>query len=317
MSGERREETTPTMKVLLGTDGSETAAATVRFIAGFPFPAGTEIRIVSVIWDVLLEHEIAALSTEQWGVFQETENGTRGEVEELLAAESATLQQAGWTVTTEIRSGHPAAEIVAAAEDYDADLIVVGSHGLTGFKRFLLGSVSNQVLQSAQHSVLIVRKAEEECDGKDPKPPAPEGHPWRVLVCYDGSEPSDKAVDFCTQLDLDEEAAIQALTILPMVRLFRQDIRQELNWVWQQKKEVEKAELSAAADRLRQHGANVTTALVEAGDVSHAILDAGDEFDADLIVLGHKGKGAIERFLMGSVTPRVAHHACISVLAVR
>lgn len=305
------------MKVLLATDGSETAAAAVRFVAGFPFPADTEMTIVSVIWDVLLEHEIAALSTEQWGMFQETESGTRGEVEKLLAAEAAVLQESGWQVSTEIRSGHAAAEIVAAAEEHEADLIVVGSHGLTGFKRFLLGSVSNQVLQSAQHSVLIVRKAEEECNGRNPEPPALEDHPWRFLLCYDGSEPSNKAVEFCTRLDLDERASIQALTVLPMVRLFRQDIRQELNWVWQQKKEAEKTELDAAADRLRQHGANVTTALVEAGDVSHAILDAGDEFDADLLVLGHKGKGAIERFLMGSVTPRIAHHACISVLAIR
>lgn len=305
------------MKVVLATDGSETAAAAVRFVAGFPFPADTEVIIVSVIWDVLHEHEIAALTTEQWGVFQEAESGTRDEVEALLRSEAAMLQKAGWQVTTEIRTGHPAAEIVAAAEGHEADVIVVGSHGLTGFKRFLLGSVSSQVLHSAEHSVLIVRKAEEECDGRNPEPPAPEGYPWRFLVCYDGSEPSNKAVDFCTQLDLDESATIEVLTVLPMVRLFRQDIRQELNWVWQQKKEIEKAELEQAAARLRLHGAGVTTTLVEAGDVSHAILEAGDEFEADLIVLGHKGKGAIERFLMGSVTPRIAHHACISVLAIR
>lgn len=305
------------MKVLLGTDGSETAAATVRFVAAFPFPAGTEVTIVSVIWDVLHEHEIAALTTEQWGVFQETESGTRGEVEDLLRSEAEILQQADWEVSTEIRTGHPAEEIVAAAEEHEADLIVVGSHGLTGFKRFLLGSVSNQVLQSAKHSVLIVRKAEEECDGDLPELPALEGHPWRLLVAYDGSDPSGKAIDFCMGLNLDEAASIEVLTVLPMVRLFRQDIRQELNWVWQQKKETERAELEAAADRLRQHGATVTTALAEAGDVSHAILEAGEEFAADLIVLGHKGKGAIERFLMGSVTPRIAHHSCISVLAIR
>ena len=305
------------MKVLLATDGSDTAAAAVRFVAGFPFPAGTEIRILSVIWNVLREHEIAALTTEQWGVFQETESGTRGDVEELLESEAGLLEQAGWDVATEIRTGHPAAEIVAAAEEHEMDLVVVGSHGLTGFKRFLLGSVSNQVLQSARQSVLVVRKLEEDCDGNQPEPPAPEGHPWRFLVCYDGSEPSDKAIDFCTELDLDDEASIEVLTVLPMVRLFRQDIRQELNWVWQQKKETEKAELEAAAARLRGRGGSVTTALTEAGDVSQAILEAGDEFGADLIVLGHKGKGAIERFLMGSVTPRIAQHACISVLAIR
>ncbi len=304
------------MKVLLATDGSDTAAAAVQFAAHFPFPSGTEVKIISVIGNVLHDREIEALPPQQKNEYEVSRDGTRREVEQLLRSEAALLEQAGWGVATEIRSGHAAAEIVAAAEEDQADLIVVGSHGLTGFKRFLLGSVSNQVLQSAEHSVLVVRKPEEGCAGNHPEPPAA-GHPWRLLVCYDGSKPADAAVDFCASLDLDDAASIQILTVLPMVRLFRQDIRQELDWIWRRKTETEKAELEAAADRVRRGGGSVTTALLEAGDVSDAILAAGAEFAADLIVLGHKGKGAIERFLMGSVTPRVAHHACRSILAIR
>jgi len=56
--------------------------------------------------------------------------------------------------------------------------------------------------------------------------------------------------------------------------------------------------------------------LIEAGDVSDAVLEVCDEFDADLIILGHKGKGAVKRFPMGSVTPRIAHHASRSVLTI-
>ncbi|MDF1595762.1 MAG: universal stress protein [Acidimicrobiia bacterium] len=305
------------MRVLLATDGSDTAGAAVRFVAGFPFPSGTDVKIVSVIPSVLRDHEIETLTPEQRTAFEESKSGTRIEVEELLDSEAAVLRQAGWSVTTEIGVGHPAAEIVGAAEDYDANLIVVGSHGLTGFKRFLLGSVSNQVFQSSKRSVLIVRQPEAECEGSQPELPALHGHPWRILVGYDGSEPSEKAIAFCTSLDFGDEAAIRVLTVLPMVRLFRQDIRQELNWIWQQKKETEKQSLEAAADRIREVTAGVTTALTEAGDVSHAILAAGEDFKADLIVLGHKGKGAIEKFLMGSVTPRIAQHSCRSVLAIR
>jgi nucleotide-binding universal stress UspA family protein len=304
------------MRILLGTDGSETAKAAVGFIAGFPFP-DVEVKILSVIRDVLRDHEIETLTPEQWDVFEDTRSGTHVEVDDLLGSDAELLRAAGWTATTEIRTGHPAAEIVAAAEEFDADLIVVGAHGLAGFRRFLLGSVANQVLQSAPRSVLVVRKPEPECEGSRPELPALTGHPWRLLVCYDGSPPADKAVGFCTSLDLDDGALVRLLTVLPMVRLFRQDIRQELNWIWQEKKETEKAALEAAADLVRQVAATVTTELVEAGDVSNTILTAGDEFDADLIILGHKGKGAIEKFLMGSVTPRVAQHACRSVLAVR
>lgn len=305
------------MRVLLATDGSETATAAVQYVAAFPFPAGTEVTVVSVIKDVLRETEIETLTPEQWDAFEHTRGTTEVEVDDIVAKAASTLQNAGHTATTEIRTGHPAAEIIAAAAALDADLIVVGSHGLTGFKRFLLGSVSNQVLQSAGRSVLIVRKPEDDCDGANRPVPTSNDHPWRLLVCYDGSDPAEKAIDFCCSLDLGANASVKLLTVLPMVRLFRQDIRQELNWIWQESKDTQKAELADAADRMRETNAEVSAELTEAGDVSDAILAEVDEFDADLIILGHNGKSSIEKLLMGSVTSRVAHHACRSVLAIR
>jgi len=110
---------------------------------------------------------------------------------------------------------------VAAAEEFAADIVVVGSHGLSGFKSFLVGSVSRQVLQSAKQSVLIVRKPEQESDGDEPALPALECHLWRLLVGYDGSDSSEAAIDFCSDLDLTDSASIRLLTVLPMVRILR------------------------------------------------------------------------------------------------
>jgi nucleotide-binding universal stress UspA family protein len=305
------------MKILLATDGSETSAAAVQYVAAFPFPAGTEVTVVSVIKDVLRETQIESLTPEQWDAFENTKDTTEIEVGAVVGEGAAILQEAGYAASISIRTGHPAAEIIAAAGEIEADLIVVGSHGLTGFKRFLLGSVSNQVLQSADRSVLIVRKPEADCDGADPELPAQTDHPWRILVCYDGSDPAEDAVDFCSSLDLEANACLKLLTVLPMVRLFRQDIRQELNWIWQENKDSQKATLAAAAERLRETTAEVSVELIEAGDISDAILAEVDEFNTDLIILGHKGKSAVEKLLMGSVTARIAHHACRSVLAIR
>jgi nucleotide-binding universal stress UspA family protein len=305
------------MKILLATDGSETATAAVQYVAAFPFPADTEVTVISVIKDVLRETQIETLTPEQWDAFEQTKDTTEVEVDVVVRESASILQDAGYAASTAIRTGHPAAEIIAAAGEIEADLIVVGSHGLTGFKRFLLGSVSNQVLQSADRSVLIIRKPEDDCDGVNPDPPALNGHPWRILLCYDGSDPAKEAVDFCSSLDLETSASIKLLTVLPMVRLFRQDIRQELNWIWQESKDAQKATLAEAADRLRATSAEVSMELTEAGDVSDAILAEVDEFNTDLIILGHKGKSAIAKLLMGSVTARVAHHACRSVLAIR
>ena len=105
--------------------------------------------------------------------------------------------------------------------------------------------------------------------------------------------------------------------MLPLVRMFRQDIRQQLSWVWQEKKDAARKALERVAREARRATPNVTTELLEAPDSSEAILDAGSQMGSDLIILGHKGKGAVEKFLLGSVTSRIAHHASCSLLAVR
>lgn len=303
-------------KVVVGVDGSETARGAAGFVAAFPFGAGTDVVLVSVVEDILRPQEIGRLAPEERAAFDETVAETRAEVDALLASEAVLLRAAGYGVTTEVQAGHPAAEIVAAAEAHGADLVVVGSHGVTGFKRFLLGSVSGRVLGSARRSVLVVRTPEAG-PGSRREPPAGTGHPWRLMVGVDGSAESGRAVDFCAALDLDDRASVRLVMVLPMVTMFRQDVRQELDAVWQQRRSADAAALEADADRVRQGPAAVTTAQVEAGDVSQALLAAADECDADLIVLGDKGKGAIAEFLIGSVTSRVAHHAGRSVLVVR
>lgn len=300
------------MKIVLGTDGSATALAAVRFVAAFPFPEGTRAVLVSVVDPGLLDHDIEELAAPEREAYQQAANGARTKLHDLLDRAGEPLRAAGLVVSTEVRTGHAAAGLIEAADDHDADLIVVGSHGLTGFRRFLLGSVSSHVFRSAERSVLIVREP-----GVDEAVQrSPEG-PWRILLGYDGSAAADRAVEVCRSLDLGDTDAIRALTVLPMVGMFRQDIGQSLDPVWRRAKETSRAQLDDVADRLRPSAADVSTALIEADDVSQQILEAADEFDADLLVLGNKGDNAFRSFLVGSVTSRVAHHARGSVLTVR
>jgi nucleotide-binding universal stress UspA family protein len=138
-----------------------------------------------------------------------------------------------------------------------------------------------------------------------------------MLLAYDDSVPAKKAVEFLMSLALGDRAEIKVLSVLALIKMYRQDIRQQLNWVWVEKKQKARRLLEAVSGQLRSATPLVTTELVESADVSQSILDAGSAMQSDLMVLGHKGKGAVERFLVGSVTARVAHHACCSVLAVR
>lgn len=116
---------------------------------------------------------------------------------------------------------------------------------------------------------------------------------------------------------LSKDSEVKALSVLPLIKMFRQDIRQQLNWVWQEKKEAARQGLEWVDKEIHWATPHVATELLESPDVAQAILDAASAMDSDLIVLGHKGKGAVAQFLTGSVTTKVAHHATCSVLAIR
>ena len=305
------------MKILLATDGSKSAKAAVEFLDRFPLPRDSELTLLTVIDRQLFqEEEVKGLSEERRRSLKETDKVVREEAEQLLASEAARLRKAGWGGSTELRLGHPAEEIVHVAERMDADLVIVGSHGRTGIKRFLLGSVSDHVLEYAPCSVLIV-KALPMADGVPEAIPDSQGRRFRVLLAFDDSQPARKAVELCAALPLGEEVGVTAISVLPLVTLYRQDIRQRLSWVWHEKKKAAQEALEWVTKELRWATPHVSAELRESSDVSHEILDAATEMNSDLIMLGHKGKGAIEKFLLGSVTTRVAHHAPCSVLAVR
>ena len=305
------------MKILVATDGSESARAAIDFLVGFPLPPDTEFRVVTVIKAVLHEEELLGLSEEQQRQIDEAQKAEEQEAERLLLREAERLREAGQAGSTEVRHGNPAEEIIRAADRFAADIIAVGSHGTSGIRKFLLGSVSDHVLESADCSVLIVKKPVGAAETEARAPAAVEPERWRLLLAYDDSAPARKAVDFCASLPLHEAVEINAITVLPLVRMFRQDVRQQLSWVWQEKKKAARAALERVTREVRWATPRVTTEVIEAADTSEAILDAGTRMGSDLIVVGHKGKSAVRKFLLGSVTSRVAHHADCSVLAVR
>jgi nucleotide-binding universal stress UspA family protein len=232
----------------------------------------------------------------------------REECAELLAQDAARLRKAGWGGTTLTRSGHPGGEIVKAAETLGTDLVVVGSHGRTGIKRYLLGSVSAAVLEYAPCSVLIVKGAPGQHAVLDP---------LRMVIAYDDSQSANKAVDFCAELPLGEKVEVTAVSVMPLVTLFRQDIKQRLSWIWHEKKRAARDALERVTKEVRWATPHVKYQLRESSDITDELLKAAETLDADLIVVGNKGLSAIERFLIGSVTSRIARHAPCSVLAVR
>lgn len=141
--------------IVVGIDGSDTAAEAVRQATELARSLGARIHLVCA-YEAVPESRLRAERLEVPQDLQWTIN-PRADVVRLLEDEAETVRAAGVEVETLAREGDPADAILDVAEQRGADLIVVGNKGMTGAKRFLLGSVPNKVSHHAPCSVLIIR----------------------------------------------------------------------------------------------------------------------------------------------------------------
>ncbi len=148
-------------KVLLPTDGSETADKAIRFAARLFANTSCKVTLLSVVeepvysafWsDGLIAPEVLMPPPEE--LREELDQ----RAEEMLAESARPLRDAGLEVLPKIRFGNPAAEILQEDEEGGYEMIIMGSHGRGALGGFLLGSVSNRVTHHAKCPVLIVRQ---------------------------------------------------------------------------------------------------------------------------------------------------------------
>ena len=141
--------------IVVGTDGSETASEAVRQALDLAAETGARLEIVSAYEPVpksrLRQEAQQAPEDIQWTIH------AREDVEATLQEVVDGAREKGLECSTHARQGDPADAILDVAEETSADLIVVGNKGMTGAKRFLLGSVPNKVSHHAPCSVLIIR----------------------------------------------------------------------------------------------------------------------------------------------------------------
>jgi nucleotide-binding universal stress UspA family protein len=141
--------------VVVGTDGSDTAQQAVRQAIELARAIDAKLEIVSAYEPVpssrLREERRDAPEDLQWAI------NPREDVDATLEAAAEQAKEAGINADVYSRKGDPADAILDVAEEQDADLIIVGNKGMTGAKRFLLGSVPNKVSHHAPCSVLIIR----------------------------------------------------------------------------------------------------------------------------------------------------------------
>ena len=145
------------MKILLAVDGSSHSQEAIDQVAKRPWPSRSTVRVLSVIQPYTppaTEFVLAGATLE------DIRRQQTADAERLTARAADAVKAADASAETAVREGDPRSAIVDEADEWGADLIVVGSHGRTGVKRWLLGSVAGAVVSHAPCSVEVVRRRE-------------------------------------------------------------------------------------------------------------------------------------------------------------
>lgn len=214
----------------------------------------------------------------------------------------------GTSVETEIRYGRPAHEIVAVADESDVDGIVMGSHGREGAKRLLLGSIAESVVRRAPVPVTVARDSGA----------ADRGRPEKVVVPFDGSDESKRALLYAlAEYPEAETTAVYAVYPPPDVRESDPDTLPEELEDWSGHVDAHiQGILDLAVEHAEEEGYSVETDTVT-GEPARGIVEYADEHDTDLIVMGSHGRDGLKRLVLGSVAETVARRAPTSVTVVR
>jgi nucleotide-binding universal stress UspA family protein len=240
---------------------------------------------------------------------REFKRAVRDEAQAFIDAAQATLASRGFTIESEVVVGDPRQQIVALAERWGADLIVVGARGVGLIKRFLLGSVSLAVARHAHCPVLVVK-----------------GRPRKlasVLVGMDGSEDSFRAVRFLQSLCLRRPTKVRLLSVVERLRYPTTApgaLKGQLAVMLKELEAERRGELEKVLERAATHLDNAITRVTKStptGNPADEIIATAESFDADLVVVGARGLGGMARLLLGSVSEKVLRHARCPVLIVK
>ena len=229
--------------------------------------------------------------------------------ERELALMIAAFESGGTPLTLRTVAGDPAREIVRCAEEIAADLIVVGTHGRSGYDRVTLGSVAEKVLRKASCPVMTL------------PPPAPRTADTvlaRQILCpVDFSSCAELALEFAVAVAHKAEGTVTALHVVEAMDgeddADRPEYIAELRRRQCQTAQQSVQELTASFS----DGSGAIANLVGLGRPHREILRHAAERHADLIVMGVRGRGPIDLTLFGSTTNHVVRRATCPVVTVR
>ena len=292
-------------RILCPTDFSEFSDAALTYAAALADTYGGAVRLLHVVtpFPVIAPYSNLPGETRLY----ET---ARAAGEEALAGLAARVRTPGLTVDVEQRSGAVVHEILQVAGDWQADVIVMGTHGRGGFERLVLGSVAEKVLRKAPCAVLAV-----------PKPAVAAARLGTVrlghLLCpVDGSAASVQGVAAAASLTERCDARLTLVSVVESIPYGGDFVGPEFAAFREARERHARAVLDEALPSEVRVRCRVRDRLVY-GHPAQQILEVAAQEQPDLIVMGIQGRGAVDLAMFGSTTNHVVRHADQPVLTVR
>ena len=272
-------------RIVLAADPEGLAESALPVAAALAAPGGAKVFAV-LVWD---EHRPAE---------------TRRAAEAELTRMAAELRAAGVAIESEIREAagkSAAAELILAATDLDADLLIMGSHGHHDTVALLEGSVAWEVASQIDRPVVLVH-------GRRGLAPVT-GSVRRVLVAVDFGQESAQAASYACDLAMSEKAQLLVLHVREMVPFGDPPYIED---------ESEAAGLvEGVVAKLRSVGCELATMTTRPeSNIAKAIADEAERWQADLVVLGSRRQSVVGGLLLGSTAHGVVRRSSRPVLLV-
>jgi nucleotide-binding universal stress UspA family protein len=285
------------MQILLAFDTSAASRTALAEVATRTWPPGSRVEVLTVV-DKLEPWTLGEITAEVNARAQQLVEG---------AAEKLRLHELA--ADGRVAEGDPKTVILDHAATLGADLIVMGAHGTGAVEQFFLGSVSKAVLRHAPCSVAIVRNT------------TVQGDMVKVLLAVDGSEGSRRAAESVVGRPWPAGTEVRVLSAVEL-GLSALQAAFEIPSLDAAHLELQRAAAMARAEEAIDSARKILEAagLVTSESISvlvaspkEIILQEAAEWPANLIVVGSNGRGALDRFLLGSTSEAVATHATCSV----
>ena len=282
------------MKILFATDGGEPAMAALTLLERIATPQGSRISVVTV----------------DAGESSLGDEGTAAS-EDVLGPAVTKLREAGFTTDQRLLEGRPADAILEEIAGGDYELTILGAGNRSQLGKILMGSVSTKILHASPSSVMIVQQLADL-----------ENRPVRVLLGTDGSKDAEIAVDRLIGLADPSSSEVDVVSVaehlmpvvsfpIPRVAYATTGPTPEREQEWL---DAAKQVATRAATKLETAGFK-SAARARLGGPAAQLLKEMDDIQADLVVVGSVGLGAVQRAVLGSVSDQIVRVAPATLIA--